>query len=413
MAEPIVVDLTTYTYGGECMGRLADGRAVFVPYCMPGERAEIELVEEKRGYARGKLIRILKQSPDRIQPRCPHFGECGGCHYQHMDYPAQLEAKRAVVRDQLERIGGFKGVAVDAVVPSPDIWNYRNTVQFHLSSAGQVGFQGWGTRTVVPVSECHLPLPVINDLWPQFDFEAGGSTERVEIRAGSGDELLLVLESNGGEPPEFSVDIPLSAVRISPAGSMVLAGDDYLVMEANGQPFKVSAESFFQVNIPQAEAMIRHLEENLPLTRSTTLLDLYSGVGLFSRFFAGKAGRTVAVELSPAACEDYAVNLDETDSVELYIGAVEEVLPALKLHGGTAIVDPPRAGLERAALDALAQAHPETIAYVSCDPSTLARDLKRLVAAGYRLQRVTPFDMFPQTYHVECIALLRFTGNQK
>lgn len=406
MAETMIVELTTFTYGGECIGRLADGRAVFVPYGLPGEQAEIEIVTEKRGYARGRLLNVLRPAANRIQPRCLHFGMCGGCHYQHLDYAGQLEAKRGIVRDQLERIAGIANPEVDAVTPAPEIWNYRNTVQFHLNAEGKVGFQAWGGRQVIPIQECHLPAAAINELWPQFDFEAPQAEERVEVRVGSGDELLLVLESEGGDPPEFSVDIPLSAVRVSPKGRMVLAGDDYLVMDVAGQGFKVSAESFFQVNALQAEALVRHLQKELAVTKQTTLLDLYSGVGLFSRFFAPHVGRIVAIELSPSACEDYADNLDDFEHVELYVGAVEQVLPALELQGGVAIVDPPRAGLDRAALDALAAAAPEQIAYVSCDPSTLARDLKRLIAAGYTLRRVTPFDMFPQTFHVETVCLL-------
>ena len=143
----------------------------------------------------------------------------------------------------------------------------------------------------------------------------------MEVRAGSGDELLVVLESENPEPPEFSVDIPLSAVRIGPSGRFILAGDDHLVMDVLGKPLKVSAGSFFQVNTPQAEAMLRHLQQVLPLTKETVLLDLYSGVGLFSRFFAGQVARTIAIELSPSACDDYAVNLDEFENIELYVGA--------------------------------------------------------------------------------------------
>ena len=406
MSEPlkkITIELTTLTYGGECMGRLDDGRAVFVPYTLPGEQVEIELVEEKRGYARGRIVQVLRPSPSRITPRCAHFGVCGGCHYQHMAYNDQLLAKQTILCDQLKRIAGIQDPKVDEVVPSPHTWQYRNAMQFHLNEEGKVGFRAWGGSRVVPIHECHLPLEPIQELWPQFDFEPSAFEERVEVRVGSGDDLLVVLESENPEPPEFSVDIPLSAVRIGPTGRFILAGDDYLVMDILGQPFKVSAESFFQVNTPQAEAMLRHLQQVLPLTKETVLLDLYSGVGLFSRFFAGQVARTIAIELSPSACDDYAVNLDEFENIELYVGAAEQILPHLEVHGGVAIVDPPRAGLDRQALDALVKVAPETIVYVSCDPSTLARDLKRLLAAGYRLERVTPFDMFPQTYHVETV----------
>ncbi len=220
----------------------------------------------------------------------------------------------------------------------------------------------------------------------------------------------MVLESEDPVAPEFSVDIPLSAVHSSPAGQIILAGDDYLVMEVAGRPFKVSAGSFFQVNTLQAEAMVQALLASLPLNPHTTLLDLYCGVGLFSAFLAPLVGRCVGVEVSESACEDYTANLDEFDNVEFYLGPVEEVLPQLDVPADVVLLDPPRAGLDRRVIDALLAIQPKTIAYVSCDPSTLARDLKRLMAGGYSLDKVTPFDLFPQTYHIESISLLNSHG---
>jgi len=306
----------------------------------------------------------------------------------------------------LERIGGIVNPEVDEVVPSPTVWNYRNTLQFHLTKEGKLGYQGWGTHTVVPVTECHLPEEALNQIWPQIDLEPLPGVERVVLRLGAQEEVLLALESQDPVAPEFSVDIPLSAVHLSPAGKLILAGEDYLLMEVRGRVFKVSAESFFQVNTAQAEAMVAHILKLLPLDQNMTVLDVYCGVGLFSAFIAPRVMRCIGVELSETACEDYAVNLDEFDNVELYIGAAEQILPSLRINPGVAIVDPPRAGLERQALDALIELKPQTIAYVSCDPATLARDIKQLVASGYRLERVTPFDLFPQTFHIEVIALL-------
>jgi len=177
-------------------------------------------------------------------------------------------------------------------------------------------------------------------------------------------------------------------------------------MDVLGVRFQVSAGSFFQVNLPVAEAMIRYLQNNLPLDSKTNLLDLYCGVGLFSRFFAEKVAHVDAIELSTDAASDFAANLAGRGSASFRQGAVEQVLPQLKIRGGAAILDPPRSGLKPRALEAIVQTAPSLIAYVSCDPSTLARDLHSLLAAGYRLERITPFDMFPQTYHVETIALM-------
>jgi len=414
MDEPkteLLVEVTTPTYGGECIGRLADGRAVFVPYTLPGELVKIELVEEKRGFARARLLEVVHPSPRRIPPRCIHYGICGGCHFQHTDYETQLQIKKAVVIDQITRIAGISNPPVGEVIPSPSEWNYRNTVQFHLDENGKLGYQRWGSNTIVPITECHLPEAEINQIWPQLDLEPMSGVERVELRLGAEGEALLALESSSLTAPEFSVDIPLSAVHINPAGKLILAGEDYLLLEVRGRVFKVSAESFFQVNTAQAEAMVDHILGILPLDKQITVLDVYCGVGLFSAFLASLVKRCIGVELSDSACDDFAVNLDEFNNVDLYIGPAEQILPSLNLRPEIVLVDPPRAGIERTALDAIIGMQPEVIAYVSCDPATLARDIKRLAAADYRLEKVTPFDLFPQTYHVECITLMRFAGS--
>jgi 23S rRNA (uracil1939-C5)-methyltransferase len=401
----IDVQLTTFAFGGECIGRLADGRAVFVPYGLPGELVRVQLTEQKTNFARGRLVDVVQPAPARIQPRCKHYGVCGGCHYQHMSYDTQLRAKRSILVDQLSRIGGLDGIPVREVIPSPASWNYRNSVQFHLDSRGWLGFQKRGSNELVQISECFLPEPALDALWRQLEFEPEMSIERIELRCGAEEELMVVLETSGFELPEFSVDMPLSAVHHSPAGEIVLAGDNYLIMMVDGQPFRLSAQSFFQVNTAQASAMIAYLLEQLPLKQNSLVLDVYCGVGLFSAFIAPKVARCVGIELSESACQDYAVNLDHFDNVELYIGAAERILPGLTLKPDIAIVDPPRSGLERKALDALISMKPATIAYVSCDPSTLARDAKRITQAGYILLSVQPFDLFPQTFHIESISI--------
>jgi len=398
------VTLDKFSYGGECFGRLADGRAVFVPFSLPGERVEVRLVEEKKGYARAELVQVLQASPQRITARCPHYQACGGCHYQHLAYPQQLAAKTEILVDQLTRIGKIANPPVREPVPSPAPWNYRNTVQFHLTPEGKLGFQGQRSHRVVPIQECHLPEPLINQLWPTLDLEPIPNLERLVLRAGAGEEALLVLESSDPEPIELLVDLPISVLYSGPGGSMVLAGEDTLILEVKGRPFQVSAGSFFQVNTPMAGAMVDHLLENLDLPPGATLVDAYCGVGLFSAFLAPRVGRLLAIESAPSACDDFVTNLDEFDHVELYQASVEEALPALDIQPQTILVDPPRAGLDRRALDAILTMAPDTLAYISCDPSTLARDARRLVQGGYTLSQITPFDLFPQTFHIESIS---------
>jgi 23S rRNA (uracil1939-C5)-methyltransferase len=424
------ITLEKLTYGGEAMGRLPDGRAVFVPFGLPGETVRIQLTQEKQNFARAEILQILQSSPDRIEPKCKHFhrpplpaGEgpgvrdgvrsaCGGCHYQHLPYEKQLLAKADILRDQLQRIGKIENPPVQATVASPEQWNYRNHVQFHLTEEGKIGFVfsplPSGEGRVRAIEECHLPENGINAFWHDLQFESRMNLERVSLRTGANDDLMLILESETEETPELEIEADISIIHIYEDHPVVIAGSDALTIQILGKDFHVSAPSFFQVNTQMAEKMVQHLLTNLPTSQSTTLLDLYCGVGLFSKFFADKYAKVIGIESSPSACEDFAINLDEFDNVELYQGAVEEILPALAgqiKDLSYMIADPPRAGIDKHALDAILQINPQVIAYVSCDPSTLARDAARLIKGGYTLKQVTPFDLFPQTYHIESVSI--------
>ena len=407
-AQVFEVLLEKLTYGGEAMGRLPDGRAVFVPFGLPGEHVRVELTEDKKNFARGKLLELLTASPERIEPKCKHFGKCGGCHYQNLPYEKQLEAKTEILRDQLQRIGKIENPPVTPMIPSPLEWNYRNHVQFHLTAEGKVGFINAKGNSTLPIEECHLPEAGINAFWPELLFESNKDVERVSLRAGQDEELMVVLESEDPETPELEIEADVSVVHLFDEHAVVIAGQDNLIFNILGKEFRVSAASFFQVNTKMAEKMIEHVVTKLPVTASSTLLDVYCGVGLFSKFFAGKCQQVIGIEASESACEDFTFNLDEFDNVELYEGMAEEILPGLagRLDSSTyAIIDPPRAGIEKHALDAIISIKPQIIAYVSCDPSTLARDAARLINGGYRLVEVTPFDLFPQTYHIESISI--------
>jgi 23S rRNA (uracil1939-C5)-methyltransferase len=405
------VTLTTLTYGGEAMGRLVDpltgasGRAVFIPFGLPGERVSVRLTDEKKNFARGEIIEILEASPDRIEAKCKHFGECGGCHYQNLAYEKQLTAKTEVLIDQLKRIGKIENPPVKPMVASPKPWNYRNHVQFSLDREGKLGFQKSNSNRVIPITECHMPEASINEFWPQLEFEPETNIERVSLRAGVDDDLLMVLESESPEPPELEIEAGISIAHVYEENTVVIAGNDHIVIRVLDRDFKVSAASFFQVNTAMAEKMVEHLLANLPVSKAATLLDVYCGVGLFSAFFAPKCGRVIGIESSESSCEDFAVNLDEFDNVELYEGFAEEILQHLEIQPDIILVDPPRAGLDKQVVDGIFNLNPQKIAYVSCDPSTLARDAARLINAGYTLKEVTPFDLFPQTYHIESISI--------
>lgn len=401
----IDLQLEKLTYGGDVMGRLEDGRAVFVPFGLPGERVRVRLTEEKRNFARGEIVEVLDASPQRINPRCKHFGVCGGCHYQHLPYQEQLDAKTEILRDQLRRIGKIENPPVQAMVPSPKAWNYRNHVQFHLTEEGKLGYVRAQVPAVFAIEECHLPEAFLNGIWPQLEFEPATDIERVSLRAGRDDDSMLVLESNSPEFPALEIEAGISVTHLFEDNTVVVAGNDHILISVLGRDFRVSAASFFQVNTAMAEKMVNRLIANLPITQSSVVLDVYCGAGLFSAFLAPRCERLIGIESSASACDDFTFNLDEFDNVELYEGLAEDVIPYLEMKPDMVLVDPPRAGLEKQVVDGILKMNPQWIAYVSCDPSTLGRDGARLIRGGYRLQDVMPFDLFPQTFHIESISV--------
>ena len=403
------VTFFTQTYGGDALGRLPDGRAVFTPFALPGEKVRLRLIEEKRGHARAELVEILQPSEQRIEPLCVHFTECGGCHYQHMAYETQLTTKSEILKDQLLRLGGLEHPPMRPIAASPQPFNYRNYVQFHLTPAGALGYHRARNASILAIQECHLPEPALNMLWPQLSFEPEQSLARIGLRCGADEDFQMILESSDGLPPELVVEeLPLSVIHLNASNSLVLAGSETMLMQVLDKTFQVSAGSFFQVNTAVAGAMVNHIIDTLPqyqaIHSKTTFLDIYCGVGLFSAFLAEKVGRIVGIEASPDAAGDFVANLDAYDHIELYEAPAEHVLPGLELHPDLILVDPPRSGVDRRAMDELIRLNAPLLVYVSCDPATLGRDARRLTSGGYELAQITPFDMFPQTYHIESIS---------
>jgi 23S rRNA (uracil1939-C5)-methyltransferase len=230
--------------------------------------------------------------------------------------------------------------------------------------------------------------------------------ERISLRMGAGEDAMLILESSDPLPVEFSIeDLVVSVIQVGPTGSIVLAGSDHIDMEVSGRRFQVSASSFFQVNTNQAQTMVTYLLDHSALEADMTVLDVYSGVGLFSAFLAPKVKRLVGIEISPEACEDFSNNLDEFDNVELYEDSADNVLRQVKFNPDMIIMDPPRAGLGTKTVEGVLGQGVTRLAYFSCDPATLARDGKQLTAGGYSLVGMTLIDMFPQTYHIESFSL--------
>ena len=405
--DTFTLQLTSIAHGGAALGR-HEGRVIFVPYALPGETARVVITEDKGRYGFARLVEVLEPSPDRVTPACPYFGlaGCGGCQWQHIAYPAQLRFKAEIVADQLARIGKIAAPIVRPTLPDGSGWAYRNHAQFHPAPAGGLGFQAAASHDVVAVDECPILHPLLADLYAALDLDFEGLA-RLSLRAGtaSGDRMLL-FEMVDDLPPALEIDLPVSCVLLLSDGRHAnLIGSNHITENVAGRSYRISAPSFFQVNTPQAGQLVRLVLEYLDLQGGETVLDAYCGVGLFATHLAERAGLVVGIESSPAAVADLLENTAEFDNVEVIEGPVEAVLPDLDVSLDAAVMDPPRAGVDRFALDALVERRPARLVYVSCDPATLARDAKRLARAGYRLVEVQPVDMFPQTYHVESVAL--------
>ena len=403
------LQFASIAFGGEAIAR-HEGKAIFVPFAMPGDVAEVEIVEDRGRFARGRITQLISPATERVIPRCKHFGACGGCHWQHIPYALQLQYKSQIVRDQLARIGGIHEPLVYPAIGADDPWHYRNHIQFHLSRERRLGFMSAKTNFVVPIEECHIMEPAVEALWRELELDVPDLRE-VALRAGihSG-ERLAALRLDSDEAPEAEIDLPVNCVvQLADGSEVVLAGDNHFHETLAGLSFQVSADSFFQVNTPQAERLLQLVLQYVQAgTRpQPVILDAYCGVGTFALALAPFARRIIGIEGAPSAVRDARVNAQAFSNIEIVEGAVEVVLPGLAEALDIAVLDPPREGCGTAVLDALSLVRRvPRIVYVSCDPSTLARDVKRLVAAGYELVAAQPIDLFPQTFHIETVALL-------
>ncbi len=407
MTDNFTLQLTAMAHGGAALGR-HEGRVIFVPYTLPGETVRVEITEDKGRYGFARPIEVLEPSPDRVSPPCPYFGPtgCGGCQWQHVDYQAQLRFKAETVADQLARIGKITDPLVRPTIPDDSGWAYRNHAQLHPVPDGGLGFRAASSDDVISIDECPILHPLLSDLYAALDLDFEG-LRRLSLRASAATgDLMLIFEMEQDLPPALEIDLPVSCVLLLSDGQHAnLIGSNHITENVAGRSYRISAPSFFQVNTPQAAQLVRQVLEYLDLQGGETVLDAYCGVGLFTTHLAQRAGLVVGIEQSPAAVADLLENSADFDNVEIIEGPVEAVLPDLDTRFDAAVVDPPRAGLDRFALDALVERRPARLVYVSCDPATLARDAKRLARAGYRLVEVQPVDMFPQTYHVESVAL--------
>ncbi len=402
-----LAEITLPLAGGE-----QEMRQLRVPAGLPGEDVTIAVKEgmttpPKRRRRRWKprpprvwITEIHHPSCLRVEPRCPVFGECGGCQLQHVEYEAQLAWKRATVAQCLREIGDFADLLPLETVPCDDPWGYRNQMRFSVNRDGQPGLTARGSHRVLPLANCPIAHAQINRALSILS-ALPNARPQVLLRCGTATGQVMLQPQ-----PEANV-----AQQLADAG-LELRGE---TMEERlaGETFRIRPSSFFQTNTAQAEKMMQMVLAGLLCDapqdgRQLTIVDAYCGVGTFSLLLARRVGRVIAIEESASAIKDAQWNLREVSNVEILKGKVEDILPPLAHGIDGLVIDPPRAGCQRSVLDTLAQHPVGRIVYVSCDPSTLARDLHILchIHQTYRLRSVQPLDMFPQTAHIECVAVL-------
>lgn len=415
-------------YGGDGLARLpADdhgrGKAVFLPFVLEGETVEASLLEQKRGFARARADNILQVSPLRIAAKCPYFGECGGCHYQHSSYAHQLEIKAAILKENLRRIAKLE-LDTDLVLhPSPE-WNYRNRVRLQVKAAPEfaLGYYKFNSRQMLPVEQCPISSPLINHalatIWQLGRAsKLGPGIQEIEFFANAEDsELLLQLhvadirrQSAIQVAEEIKSVLPvatgISALRSLPGRSsepeqIVTLGAEHLTYNTRRVSYRVSNGAFFQVN----RYLLDELMETVTHGYSGDMaLDLYAGAGLFSTVLARSFAQVIAVESSPTSHTDLMHN--SPSNVRTVSKTTEQFLEsgAEKLRPNFVVVDPPRHGLGETVVRRLAGLGAGRMVYVSCDPATMSRDLAGLLGAGYRIRQAHVVDLFPQTYHVESV----------
>jgi 23S rRNA (uracil1939-C5)-methyltransferase len=387
--KSLTLRVESLVFGGAGLAHAPDGRVVFVAFAAPGELVEALVEREYPDYLEAVTTRVIEPSPDRVEPRCALFGECGGCQLQHMAYPAQLAAKEAIVREQLRRIGKLDDSIVRPIAGAQNPWAYRNHLRFSTGKKwGDVGYISRRGRGLLKVESCPIADPWVNDLLPKLQGHGAG-LHQVQVRHSAATGSYLVNPAIPGAPVE--------------------TGQKSYRERLAGKEFLVSASAFFQVNSTQAEQMVRLVGEALP-GRGRLLVDGFAGVGTFAIIFADRFERVLAIEESNSASRDSEANLRQAPNVEMLVGKVEDILPALDERPDAIVLDPPRAGCATPVLNAIKEFQPGAVVYVSCNPATLARDLRILADGGYRVEWVTPLDMFPQTGHIECVSRLVYDG---
>ncbi|MFZ0446731.1 MAG: 23S rRNA (uracil(1939)-C(5))-methyltransferase RlmD [Bacillus sp. (in: firmicutes)] len=443
--EYIEVIFEDLTHDGAGVAKV-EGYPLFVPNGLPGEKAKIKVIKVNKGYGFGRLMEITEDSPYRVEPECPIYKECGGCQLQHMSYEGQLKAKEKQVSDVLQRIGKLENVKVHPVIGMENPWRYRNKAQVPIgeNEGGLIGgFYQQRSHQIIDMKACIIQqekndevvkvvkeICNINGVRAYDEQKHKGELRHIMARYGlKSGEVMVVLVTRTNELTGKKKIIEEIVKRIPGVKSIVqninskktnvifgdetkvLWGEEVIYDSIGDIKFAISARSFYQVNPEQTKVLYDKALEYADLTGEENVIDAYCGIGTISLFLAKKARKVYGVEIVPEAIEDAKKNaeLNGISNVEFAVGEAETVIPEWNENGVVAdvlVVDPPRKGCDDKLLQTIINMKPKKVVYVSCNPATLARDLRVLEDGGYQTVEVQPVDMFPQTMHVECVAQL-------
>lgn len=448
--ETVTLRFEDLTHEGNGVGKV-DGYPLFVPYGLPGEEAEVKVIKVKKNFGFGKLLNVKQESDDRVEPPCDVYYKCGGCQLQHMSYQMQLDMKQKQVKDNMKKIGHLEHVPVHPTIGMDDPWRYRNKVQIPVGQKEdgelKTGFYQKRSHNIIDMDTC-LIQDEMNDRMVEtvrriasnlgisaYDEETHrGTLRHIMVRTGQNTKDIMVVlvtktkklphqdklidEIRDAFPNVKSIVHNVNNAKtnvILGKQTNVIYGDEYIYDTIGDIKFMISPLSFYQVNPTQTKALYDQALKYADLRGGETVIDAYCGIGTISLFLAQKAKKVYGVEIVPEAVTDAKKNarLNKMDNADFYVGQAEELMPWWRNQGlrpDVIVVDPPRKGCDEELLKAMLDMEPERIVYVSCNPSTLARDLRVLEDGGYETQEVQPVDMFPQTSHVECVTWLKSTN---